>query len=151
MSEAPGLRVATCQFAVGASIARNAGQIQRQMRQAAAAGADLVHFPECALSGYAGTDFPSWEGFDWDALVHQTQDICRLAGGLKLWTVLGSAHRLTPPHKPHNCLYVIGPDGSITDRYDKRFCSSRDLEHYSPGDHFVTFEAGGVRCGTLIC
>ena len=151
MVEAARLRVATCQFAIGGSIARNARQIRRQMQQAASAGADLVHFPECALSGYAGTDFPSWEGFDWDGLVRHTQDICRLAAELKLWTVLGSAHRLTPPHKPHNCLYVIGPDGRIADRYDKCFCTNRDLEHYAPGDHLVTLEPCGVRCGVLIC
>jgi predicted amidohydrolase len=145
------LRLATCQFAVGSSIARNAKQVQRQMRSAAEEGAGLVHFPECALSGYAGTDFSSWESFNWDALVRHTQDICRLAAELELWTVLGSAHRLTAPHRPHNCLYVIGPDGSIVDRYDKRFCTKRDLKHYSAGDHLVTFEVGGVRCGALIC
>ena len=33
--------------------------------QAAASGADLVHFSECALSGYAGVEFASFEGFDW--------------------------------------------------------------------------------------
>src|SRR5208283_2672557 len=34
-----------------------------------------------------------------------------LAGELRLWTVLGSIHRLTPPHRPHNSLYVISNRG----------------------------------------
>jgi predicted amidohydrolase len=121
------------------------------MQRAAEAGADLVHFPECALSGYAGTDFPSWGGFNWNDLVRRTETVCRLAGELNVWVVLGSAHRLAPPNKPHNCLYVIGPDGQIVDRYDKRFCTNRDLRHYTPGDRLVTFEVCGIRCGTLIC
>ncbi len=64
---------------------------------------------------------------------------------------MGSLHRLSGTNKPHNCLYVINPDGKLTDRYDKRFCTSSDLEYCSPGDHFVTFRINGVTCGLLIC
>jgi predicted amidohydrolase len=46
---------------------------------------------------------------------------------------------------------VIDAAGALVDRYDKRFCTSGDLKHYSPGDHFVTFDVNGVRCGLLIC
>jgi deaminated glutathione amidase len=55
--------------------------------------------------------------------------------------VLGSAHRLTYPHKPHNSLYVISDAGRLIERYDKRFCAgdaagqTGDLAHYSPGNH----------------
>jgi predicted amidohydrolase len=70
---------------------------------------------------------------------------------LKVWVVLGSTHRLTGDHKPHNCLYVISPEGRIIDRYDKRFYTGGDLKYYSPGDHFVTFDVHGVKCGLLIC
>jgi predicted amidohydrolase len=73
------------------------------------------------------------------------------AARAKVWVVLGSIHRLTPPHKPHNCLYLIGPDGKIKDRYDKRFCLKSELAFYSPGDHFVTFTLRGVTCALLIC
>jgi predicted amidohydrolase len=68
-----------------------------------------------------------------------------------VWVILGATHRLTGNHKPHNSLYVISPAGTIIDRYDKRFCTVGDLKHYSPGDHFVTFDVNGVRCGLLIC
>ena len=46
-----------------------------------------------------------------------------------------------------NSLYVINRDGEVIDRYDKRFCTGGDLQHYSPGDHFVTFDVNDVRCG----
>jgi hypothetical protein len=48
------LRLATCQFPVSADVRANGEWDRTQMRQAGALGADLIHFPECALSGYAG-------------------------------------------------------------------------------------------------
>ena len=145
------LKVATCQFAVGADIRRNGRQIRKQIEQAKKMRADVVHFSETALSGYAGVDYQTWEGFDWDVLVEETEEICALAKRKKIWVILGSAHRLTGKHKPHNSLYAIGPDGQVVDRYDKCFCTGGDLRHYSPGDHLVTMDIEGVKCGLLIC
>lgn len=77
---------------------------------------------------------------------------------LKLWVILGSTHRLTGRHKPHDSVYIINHRGVIVDRYDKMFCSgdrkrrTGDLAHYSPGNHFTVFTlGGGIRCGVLIC
>jgi predicted amidohydrolase len=44
--------------------------------------------------------------------------------------VLGSAHPLTPPHRPHNSLYVISDKGQLVDRYDKRFCSNTEITRF---------------------
>ncbi len=145
------LRVATCQFPVSADVHANAEWIRAQMREARQQGADIAHFSESALSGYAGVDIPTLKGFDWELLTGETESILALAADLKLWVVLGSMHRLSDGHKPHNCLYVVNPGGKIVDRYDKCFCTRSDLRHYSPGDHFATFEINGVRCGLLIC
>lgn len=151
------LRVATSQFPVDSSVQRNAGFIVKQMKQARDAGAHVIHFSEAALSGYAGTDFPSFRSFDWQLLESCSSRIIDLASELKLWVVLGSSHRLTGRRKPHNCAYVINDRGDIIDRYDKRFCSgdrtetSGDLAHYTPGDHSCIFEIRGVRCAVLIC
>ena len=74
-----------------------------------------------------------------------------------MWVLLGSTHRLTAPHKPHNSLYIIDDHGKIVDRYDKMFCAgdrseeTEDLAHYTPGSHFSVFTIKGVRCGALIC
>jgi len=143
--------VATCQFGVSADIDANAAHIRTLMQQAAENNADIVHFSECALSGYAGIDFESFTAYDWDRLHTRTLEIIDLAGQLKLWAVLGSSHRLTEPNKPHNSLYLISPAGKLVDRYDKRFCTQVDLDHYTPGDHFVHFDVNGVKCSLLIC
>jgi len=145
------LKIATCQFAVGRSIRRNSRAIWEFIRRAGEAGADIVHFSECALSGYVGTDFPSFEGYDWDLLRAETEKIITLAGEVGLWIVLGSTHRLTQPNKPHNCLYLISPEGKIVDRYDKRFCTPGDLRRLTPGNRFVNFTVKGVKCSLLIC
>ncbi|MHC4147933.1 MAG: carbon-nitrogen hydrolase family protein [Planctomycetota bacterium] len=145
------LRVATCQFAVGASIGQNAGRIRRFLRRAKKVEADIVHFSECALSGYVGTDFANFNGYDWDLLRQETEGIMALAKELGLWIVLGSTHRLTGLSKPHNTLYLINPAGRIVDRYDKRFCTKADLKRLTPGNHFVFFTVNGVRCSVLIC
>ncbi len=145
------LKVATCQFAVSGEIARNGHQIRSFISKAKKAGADVVHFPECALSGYAGVDFKTLDGFKWELLKEQTQKIMALTGKLKIWVVLGSIHRLTSPNKPHNSLYLIGSNGKIVDRYDKRFCMEKELTHYTPGDRFATFAINGVKCSLLIC
>jgi deaminated glutathione amidase len=153
----PQLTVATCQFAVGADIAANAAEVSRLMTRAGRSGARVAHFPEGALSGYAGTDFATFEGFDWETLGQATEEIVWLAGELGIWVVLGSAHRLTGTHKPHNSLYVISDSGGLVDRYDKRFCAgdaagqTGDLAHYSPGDHASVWIIDGITCGALIC
>lgn len=145
------LKIAACQFAVSQSVAENARRIRRFMQRARKADADVAHFCECALSGYAGVDIPGFADYDWDLLRQETLEIMDLAGRLGLWVVLGSTHPLTPPNKPHNSLYLIGPDGKIADRYDKRFGTPGDLNHYTPGDRFVTFTLNGVVCTLLIC
>jgi predicted amidohydrolase len=145
------LKIATCQFAVSRLIGRNSQQIQGFLHQARKAKADIVHFPECALSGYVGVDFPNFDDFDWELLKEETLKIMALTKELSLWVVLGSTHSLTAPNKPHNSLYLIGPNGKIKDRYDKRFCMKAEGRKYTPGDHFVVFAINGVKCSLLIC
>jgi predicted amidohydrolase len=145
------LKIATCQFGVSADIEANAAMIREQMQRAAEIDADIVHFSECALSGYASVDFESFSNYNWDLLKIKTLEIIDLAGQLGVWVVLGSSHQFTEPNKPHNSLYLISPDGKLADRYDKRFCTQIDLDNYTPGDHFVHFNVNGVKCSLLIC
>jgi predicted amidohydrolase len=154
----PTLRVATCQFSVEADIHHNRRWILGQLAEAADEGAHIAHFSECALSGYAGVDVPSTCDIDWPTLRSATADIVTAAKGQRLWVVLGSTHWLDEKTKPHNCLYIISPQGKVVDRYDKRFCTGKagqkptlDLCHYSPGNRFVTFRVNGITCGVAIC
>jgi len=160
----PLLRVASCQFSVEADIEHNRRSILAQIAEAAARGARVVHFCETALSGYAGVDIFDTSQLDWAALFRATEDVCRAAAKHRVWVLLGSTHRLSDGHLPHNSVYVISDEGRVVDRYDKRFCTgtasevepeqqpySHDLSHYTPGDRAVVFDVDGFRCSTLVC
>jgi predicted amidohydrolase len=104
------------------------------MWEANRAGARLVHFPEGAMtcprkkimsvSGPEEVGPADWARVDWTVLREEPAATVALAGELRLWTVLGSIHRLTGPHRPHNSLYVISDRGEIATRYDERMLSS---------------------------
>ena len=151
------LKIATCQFPVSRDLERNCEYVVRQMTYASEQGAHLAHFSETCLGGYVGVDLPSFDHYDWDLLRQCTEAIADLSRKLKLWVILGSNHRLTGSHKPHNSLYVINARGSVVDRYDKMFCTGKvgstpgDLDFYSPGSRLVTFKVRGIKCGLQIC
>jgi predicted amidohydrolase len=143
---------------VEGDIVHNRFWILNQIEEAAEQHADVAHFSECAVSGYAGVDIPSTANIDWTKLEAATRDIMSAAKRHQIWIVLGSTHRLDDHLKPHNCLYIINPRGKIVDRYDKRFCTGRagpkatlDLCYYTPGNRSVTFEVKGITCGVGIC
>ena len=138
-SQSGKLTIAACQFPISDNISENYNWIKSQIVEANLKKADIVHFAECALTGYPEVDMKSLDNFDWDLLYEKTDSILMLANQLNIWVVLGSIHRLSEGVKPHNCMYIINPDGEIVDRYDKRFLTGGDLKHFSPGDHFVNF------------
>ena len=93
------LTVATSYFPVSSDIRTNTKHIVKQMRDAKAAGSHVIHFPEGALSGYAGADFTSYKHFDWILLQEATQRVIEKARRTKIWLILGSTHRLTGKNK----------------------------------------------------
>lgn len=147
--------IALAQTPVSVDVARNLRHIKAMMRKAKRAGADLVQFTEGALSGYGRkvlTPFEQWRKEDWLHLRQASGEIARLAGEIGLWVLVGSIHPLENGSRPHNCLYLIDPDGALRTRYDKRFCSHAELSGwYTPGSEPVTFEVNGVRFGCAIC
>jgi predicted amidohydrolase len=146
------LRIAVAQTTATADVRHNGGTVRRLMRDAASERARLVQFPEGFLSGYAKEQIQDWGDVDWPAVRDELEQIAVLAAELGIWVVLGSSHPLTPPHRPHNSLYVISDGGKVVDRYDKRFCSHTEItSFYSPGFDPVVFEVDGFRFGCAIC
>ncbi|MGW7686597.1 carbon-nitrogen hydrolase family protein [Kribbella sp. NPDC054772] len=152
MTSTASLRVAVAQTIATADVRHNGSTVRRLMRAAAEARARLVQFPEGFLSGYAKEQIQDWDDVDWTAVRDELRQITALAAELGIWVVLGSAHPLTPPHRPHNSLYVISDAGEIVDRYDKRYCSHTEITtFYSPGFEPVVFDVDGFRFGCAIC
>ena len=146
------LRLAVAQPQVLVDPHQNGATVRRLMRQAAASGARLIQFPEGMLSGYAKAQVHDWKTVDFAVVRSELEAIATLAAELSVWVVLGSAHPLTPPHRPHNSLYVIADDGRLVDRYDKRMLSESEVTRfYTPGFQPVVFEIDGCRFGLAIC
>ena len=133
-------------------------EMRRLMLDARQAGSRLIHFPEGATCwpnkrvmseiGPRSIGPSDWTRFEWSVLREELEETRRLAGKLGLWTVFGSVHRLTQPHRPHNSLYVISDRGELVTRYDERLLSNTKISFmYSPGKKPAFFEVDGVRIG----
>lgn len=136
-------------------------ELRTAMQAAREAGARMVHFPEGAtcfphklvmsVSGPDQVGPADWTRCAWDVLREELDRVAALARDLRLWTVLGSVHRLTEPHRPHNSLYVISDWGTVATRYDERYLSATKLAHlYTPGSAPVTFDVDGTRFGCAL-
>jgi predicted amidohydrolase len=147
-----GIRIAVAEPMITKDPAENGAKVRELMKAAAAGQARLIQFPEGQLSGFPNEQFQDWSEVDWALVRDELAKIQKLAARLKLWVVLGSAHPLTPPNRPHNSLYVISDQGQIVDRYDKRYCSNTELTRYfSPGFEPIVFDVDGYRFGCAIC
>ena len=164
MPDVPLVKLATAQVVVrddpgdGDQLRQSGRDVRELMRQAHTAGARIIHFPEgatCApnkrimsVTGPEEVGPADWNRANWPALQQELAQTARLAGELRLWTVLGSVHLLTPPHRPHNSMYVISDQGELVTRYDERLLSNTKLSFmYAPGSRPVTFEVDGLRFG----
>ena len=143
------------------AIRATAARIRELMREAHAAGARIVHFTEGATGvphkramSSTGPDQlgpADWTRLAWPELAGELRAIAALAGELGIWTVLGSVHQLTPPHRPHNSLYVISGNGNLVTRYDERMLSNTKVSYlYTPGQAPATFDVDGVRFGCML-
>jgi predicted amidohydrolase len=154
-SDAGEFVIATCQFPVSADIKKNASYILKQIARAKEKGADICHFPESSLSGYAGADFKSFKRQDESLLQGALKKIAHLSSALKIWVIVGSHHFEKNHEQPYNCLWSIDHNGEIINRYDKRFCTGKEgeLDHYyyKAGQSTVQFKINDVTCGLLIC
>ncbi|TSE14144.1 carbon-nitrogen hydrolase family protein [Mesorhizobium intechi] len=166
-SEAKSVRLAVAQTSLfndprDVSGLRASGmEMRRLMRDAHKAGARLVHFPEGAtcspnkriMSETAPKEIgdADWTRFEWVVLREELEAIRVVARDLRLWTVFGSVHQLTPPHRPHNSLYVISDLGELVTRYDERLLSNTKISFmYAPGKGPATFEIDGARFGCTL-
>ncbi|MER7246335.1 carbon-nitrogen hydrolase family protein [Kribbella sp. NPDC000426] len=160
------LRIAVAQSTVhedptNPTLLRESGaEVRRLMRDAAAAGARLVHFTEGA------TCFPSkrvmsslgpdevgpsdWTKANWTVLQDEVDQIVALSRELRIWTVLPAVHKL-PDARPHNSMYVVSDQGKVVARYDERMLSTTKVTWmYTPGTDPVTFEVDGYRFGLAL-
>lgn len=138
------LRVAVWAFTAGADPAANAATIRRGIAAAAAAKAQVLVTPECALTGYPGAVRDGLDGLNSCALGELEDSLLLAAEQAGIALVLGTA----------------APDGhggwtndaaTRDARYRKRCLTPGDTACFTAGMRPVTFSVGGWKLGLAIC
>ena len=146
------IRIAVAQSLISADVRANGREIRELMHRARAEDAAIIRFPEGAMSGCSRAQIKDRDRVDWGVLVDERESVAGLASDLGLWVVVGCSHRLTPPHRPHNSLYVISGRGEVVTRYDKRYLSHTEITGWhTPGRGPCVFEVDGWRFGCALC
>lgn len=161
------LRIAVAQSTVrhdptDASLLRESGSEVRQlMRDAAQAGARLIHFTEGAICspdkrilsefGRHQIGASDWSKAQWGVLRELLDMIVALSGELKIWTVIPSVHKSPGPGRPYNSIYVVSDRGALAARYDERMLSTTKVSWmYAAGTRPVLFEVDGYHFGLAL-
>ena len=151
MSQPTETRIAAVQMEprIG-EVSRNIGAIFSGLGEAAKAGAGLIVFPECALTGYGfesrAEALPFAEAWDGPSASKMASE-CRRLG---VWSIYGflesAADRL------YNACLLIGPEGPVAS-YRKVHLPFLGIDRFAdPGDRdFEVLDAGGVKVGMHIC
>ena len=131
-------------------LGRNLWEIAQFAEAAAAEGADILCFPECALTGYGPAHHESPADFDPDAVEAGLAEVRVLARRLGMTIAIGA-------HMPldggwTNSVLLIRSDGRIVTRYDKAHLYGLDAEFYRAGrERAEAATVKGVRIGLQIC
>ncbi|HUU27046.1 MAG TPA: carbon-nitrogen hydrolase family protein [archaeon] len=145
------LRIAAVQFPLSGDIDKNYRRMAFWLNKAARNRAELVHFPETALTGYYKIHLEDVGKIDRNVLEGRNLDLRSLARKLGVWLAYGSTHFTPEADKPYNCLYLINPEGREVCRYDKIFLTGTDAECYAPGNRLVTAQVKDFKLGLTIC
>ena len=143
------LKIALCQMnpTVG-DIAGNEGQIVRRMRDASAAGAQLVLFPELAVTGYPPEDLLLKEHFLADARRSLERIAAQTHGTVAL---VGFPERA---EDVYNACAVLA-DGSVRAIYRKVFLPNYGVfdeqRYFQSGIGGAVIELGQITVGLTVC
>ena len=151
MFEPPPIRVAAVQMEprIG-EVMENLATILTRFREATTAGARLVVFPECALTGYG---FNSLD----EAMPHaepipgpSTRELAAACAATGAYAILGLLER--DGAALYNSAALIGPAG-LVGTYRKIHLPFLGVDRFvTPGDRpLAVLDAGGVRVGMHIC
>ncbi len=127
----------------------NHAKIIRAVEKAASAGAKMIAFPECALSGYPPLHYESPADIDIGLISELNEQVHRVAADARIWVILGTI--TGGRHELLNSALVISDKGALAGRYDKLHLMPGDKRFFAPGSTISTFSAGAMPFGVQIC
>lgn len=151
MSDPAPVRVAAVQMdpRIGA-VDANLEAILAGLREASAAGARLVAFPECALTGYVFEGREEALPFAEPIPGPSTREVASACAETGAFAVVGLLER--DGDRLFNASVLVGP-GGVVGVYRKIHLPFMGVDRFAdPGDRpLAVLDAGGVRVGMLIC
>jgi predicted amidohydrolase len=139
------LIVAAAQMKFRAAMQDNVVWITDTIHAAAKDGADVILFPECAVTGY-NVDFAALAPKDVERALETIGGAAREAC---CHALVGSPTCLG--RKRFNSLVVFDRQGRQTFRYSKIHLTARDAGFFTPGNTLAFFPLDGVACTAIIC
>lgn len=141
------MRIAAYQFAVSGDINDNYEKIASTIRIAKSNSAQLVVFPECALTGYPPRDIQSSLDVDFDLVEFKCSELQKLSDENDISFIIGSICR---DNGIRNRAILFRP-GKAREFYDKKALWGWDKDNFIPGNSDGVFEIDGVSIGVRIC
>jgi predicted amidohydrolase len=145
------IRVAACQIdpQLG-DVDRNLETIERQVAEAATAGAQLIVLPEAAVTGYVFENLDEALAVAQRAGAIAEQRLARVAMASRVALIVGSLE--AEAREVFNTALILAPDGRRF-RYRKMHLPFLGVDRFAtPGqDAPEVYDLAGVRVGVLIC
>ena len=139
------LRVAAAQMRFQPTIARNVRQIVERVHAAARRGADVILFPECAVTGYRR----EFTGLEPQAVNQACAEVARVAREARCNVLVGS-----PTFRNgawFNSLLFFDRRGRQAFRYSKIHLAAWDRRFFARGNSLAFFRVDGVPATAIIC
>jgi predicted amidohydrolase len=153
------MKVACVQVCAADDMARNLAVVGECVKEAGAAGANLITTPEnvsLMAADRAQLLHHAVEEAEHPAVAH----FSNLAATVGRWVLAGSIGVAAGDGRIFNRSLLFGPDGAIAARYDKIHMFDVTLpngevynesRNYRPGSAAVTADLGGIRLGMTVC
>lgn len=142
------MRIACYPFASGADMEENLAHIRRGIQSAAEAGARLVCFHECALTGYPPVETPV-DSITGEKTAFGIRAVGEMAKKEKIAVLLGTVY--FDGGRRCNSALVLDESGEIICRYDKTALWGWDADNFAPGNGGGIFSLDGMKIGLRIC
>jgi predicted amidohydrolase len=133
---------------VATSLEDGLERVERLLSQAAAAGAEIVCFPEAYLPGLRGQDF-AVPAFDRPQQERALATVAQWARSYRVATILGMERSTSAGRQI--AAYVIDARGDVLGYQTKNQLDPSEGAHYVPGDTRRIFELSGTKFGIAIC
>jgi predicted amidohydrolase len=137
--------IAVAQMKFRTTIADNVSWIAEAIHSSAKAGAEVILFPECAVTGY-NRDFAAVSPPEVEAAL---QRIGRAARAARCHVLVGSP--TFAERKRFNSLVVFDRRGRTVFCYSKIHLTAHDARFFTSGNALAFFRLAGVPCTAIIC